>query len=227
MKAANQQLESKYKGGPQIWCERLQCNISIGGCRARHEKAINPHRRSIGGFWNAVPHDIGCAKCQQAEQIRQGKWEGMIVDMSAKVEEQKERESVKNVIIEAEKKFKQSAPKTKQCRVCKRQLPLDQFTKNSSEQDGLDPLCRDCKHERQKKYRDRIKEQRKGLGLKGVQTYKEIEEVTRNTKITLDFTEHGDLFDNIVKMAKSEFRSPDQQIMYFLATQLMMGRDAK
>ena len=84
MKAANQQLESKFKGGPQIWCERLQCNISIGGCRARHEKAQNPHRRSIGGFWNAVPYDIGCEKCQQAEQIKKGKWEGMTVDMESK-----------------------------------------------------------------------------------------------------------------------------------------------
>lgn len=41
--------------------------------------------------------------------------------------------------------------KTKKCSKCKRELPLDKFSKNNSKKDGLQCQCRDCMSVKTKK----------------------------------------------------------------------------
>ncbi len=54
--------------------------------------------------------------------------------------------------------------KTKKCVGCRREIPVSEFSKNQSEEDGLDRYCRTCKRQRARKYYTRNKEKINGRG---------------------------------------------------------------
>jgi len=54
----------------------------------------------------------------------------------------------------------------KTCYKCKEEKPITEFTKKSNQKDGLNPLCKTCKHLKQKRYRERNKDKIKIYGEK-------------------------------------------------------------
>lgn len=66
---------------------------------------------------------------------------------------------------------------TKVCSRCKRELPISEFTKNKSKNDGLDACCRKCKTEREKEYYDKTEKRREQIK----NAIKRSNDKTRNT----------------------------------------------
>ena len=142
-----------------------------------------------------------------------------MIDMAVKIKERQQQEKARTwqaekdaTILESvdhgkKETSKKSTSDLKQCRVCKQRLPMDAFTKNNSEQDGLDPLCKSCKHDRQKRYRDKIVAQRKKSTTGEVMA------------VMVDFSEREDTMDMLEKLKKRaeiNFRTIECQILYEL-----------
>lgn len=137
----------------------------------------------------------------------------------------------------------------KMCSVCGQEKPFAEFNRNLSIKDGFDRFCTTCKSTRQKKYRDAVKERRaKGeqkppprYALAARQPAPEdkpkpcaipapapivfeacgvsVPAPPAGT-VLVDFSCCPGVLETLEAISREEFRTPAQQILYFLAKNL-------
>ena len=106
------------------------------------------------------------------------------------------------------KKEKQVPKKTKTCRICEKEYPADRdhFYSAPTCKDGLDTRCKGCVRK---------------INLAAAETQPEekaIEDVGPETRvIQVDFTGHDALLERLEKLAYSEFRTPELQLLALIA----------
>lgn len=104
---------------------------------------------------------------------------------------------------------------TKVCNICHQPKLLEEFGTDNSTPDGKMRYCKTCIHERQNERRRRQKFQQQHQAQQK-QPVKPPKSSDKNT-LTLDFGDYPELRDTVTALAKKEFRTPEQQILYLLA----------
>lgn len=138
---------------------------------------------------------------------------------------------------------------TKRCSVCGQEKSLAEINRNLSVGDGFDRFCTTCKSIRQKKYRDAVKERRAKGEQKPPQRYALVAQLPAPEDkpkpcaiqapapivfeacgvsvpappvgtVLVDFSCCPGVLETLEAISREEFRSPAQQILYFLAKNL-------
>ena len=68
-------------------------------------------------------------------------------------------------------------PKEKQCYICKRVLPADNFVFNKRKRDGLSSTCKDCEKLRREKYNVKWEQERRKKDVEGFTLYPKFEKI--------------------------------------------------
>ena len=190
-------------------CRKYSATIPIKTCIAR--------QTSTGYGWKG-DKDPGCVNCAQG------------LEVMAKSEEK---------IVETK------TCKNPACEMTGQPQPVDAFYKSKMFKGGFDPLCKKCRLAKQKDTRAAKKAAHKDVKpdpppqIAAPETvdlpappidlsdifYKAVEDLRQKIStrpnfyenlITLDFTDRVELREQILKIALDEFRTPDQQIMFWI-----------
>jgi len=202
--------------------------MTKAACDSRRIRAVSGSYESRAKYAAA-----GCGNCQQVEN---GK-------------------GPKAIMTEEAKSIESVPKKEKKCKgPCGRMLPLSKFYTAKNTLDGRESKCKDCKSVRknENKKKPGPKSCKKGLPARRKEveyvlppepsladvklpvTFGEFEVHERartlistleQNSITIDFSNHPAIFENIKNLAEDEFRPVEMQVLYLLDRQLT-GRPA-
>jgi hypothetical protein len=168
------------------YCEKLRCKMARAACDRRLALAIETQ-----ATWPKRYHE--CAGCEQPAIKKE-------VNMET----------------------------TKICNKCGIEKPLDRFSPNKECRLGVEGTCKDCKKEA---YRKRYAESKQSIAdVKLPATFGQFEvndkagsdpqpalSITDEPQtIRIDFSAYPEILERIIGLSKSEFRTPEMQILYML-----------
>lgn len=116
----------------------------------------------------------------------------------------------------------------KTCSTCGRALPLSAFSRKFDTPDGLERRCRECRSEANKKYKARRQSQPPctiQASAPTVYVTRSMSDITPvpappSGTVLVDFSCCPSVLETLEAISREEFRTPAQQILYFLAKNL-------
>lgn len=117
----------------------------------------------------------------------------------------------------------------KRCRMCGVEKPLDAFSKNKDCKQGVEGTCKACKQKQAiRRYNQLAAAAVFGARTNDVKAENEPQPALNLTddiqndplSITIVFRNYPDIMEQIFNLARTEFRTPEMQVLYMLARQL-------
>jgi len=119
--------------------------------------------------------------------------------------------------IMKETKMNDTPEQMKRCKDCGETHPISRFYKDKSSSDGHRHACMACEKVRKRRWREAVAAGKHIPGKRGVEASVA---ATDRPLLLLDFGGNESLLETVRSLARSEFRSPEMQILYWLKSNL-------